>query len=131
MVGFQTKNHPNLGKYWRAFEWEILVYFMTIWNILWPFGLIYGRLVLFVVICYIFPNLVCLDQDKSGNPAWSQIGEDFLFFPSRCLLSRVSLKRLVEKPPIISKVNSEIFLKRSSLVIRAARFFLVQNTKTR
>jgi hypothetical protein len=34
-------------------------------NILWSFGIIYGRL----VICYIFPVLVCLDQEKSGNPA--------------------------------------------------------------
>jgi hypothetical protein len=41
---------------------------MTIWNILWPFGIIYGRLVQFVVICYIFPNLVCFDHVKSGNP---------------------------------------------------------------
>jgi hypothetical protein len=46
----------------------MLVYVMTIWNILWPFGIIYGRLVWSVVICYIFPNLVCLDQEKSGNP---------------------------------------------------------------
>jgi hypothetical protein len=41
---------------------------MTIGNILWPFGIIYGLLLLFVVICYIFPILVCLDQEKSGNP---------------------------------------------------------------
>jgi hypothetical protein len=27
-------------------------------------------LVKFVVICYIFPNLVCLDQEKSGNPGF-------------------------------------------------------------
>jgi hypothetical protein len=45
-----------------------MVHFMAIWNMLWPFGLIYGRLVYFVVIWYIFTNLVCLDQDKSGNP---------------------------------------------------------------
>jgi hypothetical protein len=44
MVWFQTKN-PNLGKFWRAFEWEMSAYFMTIWYILWPFGIIYGRLV--------------------------------------------------------------------------------------
>jgi hypothetical protein len=44
MVYFQTKN-PNLGKFWRALEWKILVYFMTIWNILLPFGIIYARLV--------------------------------------------------------------------------------------
>jgi hypothetical protein len=28
--------------------------FMTIWNVLWPFDIIYGRLVQFVVIWYIF-----------------------------------------------------------------------------
>jgi hypothetical protein len=32
------------------------------------FGIVYGRLLLFVVICYIFPVLVCLDQENSGNP---------------------------------------------------------------
>jgi hypothetical protein len=36
-VFFQTKN-PNLGKFWRALEWKMLVYFMAIWYILWPFG---------------------------------------------------------------------------------------------
>jgi hypothetical protein len=48
----------------------MLVYFMTIRNILRPFGIINGRLVYFVFIWYIFPNLVCLDQEKSGNPEW-------------------------------------------------------------
>jgi hypothetical protein len=38
----------------------MLVYFMTIWNILRSFGIIYGRLVQFVGIC--------LNQEKSGNP---------------------------------------------------------------
>jgi hypothetical protein len=28
---------------------------------LWPFGIIYG------ILWYIFPILVCLDQEKSGN----------------------------------------------------------------
>jgi hypothetical protein len=27
MVYFQTKN-PNLGKFWRALEWKLLVYFV-------------------------------------------------------------------------------------------------------
>jgi hypothetical protein len=39
-----------------------LVYFTAIWYILWPFSL------LFVVIWYIFPRLVMLYQEKSGNP---------------------------------------------------------------
>jgi hypothetical protein len=42
---FQTKN-PNLGKIWRVLQWKMLVYFMAIlvyfmamWSILWPFCL--------------------------------------------------------------------------------------------
>jgi hypothetical protein len=35
----------------------------------WPFGIIYGSLVVVIwYIFYIFPYLVCLDQEKSGNP---------------------------------------------------------------
>jgi hypothetical protein len=68
MVCFQTKN-SNLGKFWRASEWKMLLHFMIIWNILWPFGIMYGSLVEFVVIWYIFPILVCLDQEQSGNHA--------------------------------------------------------------
>jgi hypothetical protein len=72
MVYFRT----NLGKFWRALEWKMLVYVMTIWNILCPFGIIYCRLVLFMAIWYslwsfgiVCGRLVCLDQEKSGNPA--------------------------------------------------------------
>jgi hypothetical protein len=64
-VYFQTKN-PNLGKIWRAFKWKVLSYFITIWNILLPLGI--PNLWPFLVILYIFPVLVCLDQEKSGNP---------------------------------------------------------------
>jgi hypothetical protein len=39
MVYFQTKN-PNMGKFWWAVEWKKLAYFMTIWNILWQFGIL-------------------------------------------------------------------------------------------
>jgi hypothetical protein len=53
MVLFQTKN-PNLGKFWRVLEWKMLVYFMTIWNILGPFGIIYDRLVKFFAFWYVW-----------------------------------------------------------------------------
>jgi hypothetical protein len=56
----------------------MLVFFMAIWNILWPFGIIYGRLVQFVDICYIFPVLVCLEQEKSGNPDYGVQQLEFL-----------------------------------------------------
>jgi hypothetical protein len=45
MVCFQTKN-PNLGKFCRALECKMLVYFMVIWNILGLFGIFYGHLVI-------------------------------------------------------------------------------------
>jgi hypothetical protein len=45
MVCFQTKN-PNLGKFWRALEWKMLVYFMVIWDTLRQFGLFYGHLII-------------------------------------------------------------------------------------
>jgi hypothetical protein len=45
MVCFQTKN-PNLGKFLRALELKMLVYFMVIWNILRSFGIFYGHLVM-------------------------------------------------------------------------------------
>jgi hypothetical protein len=57
MVYFQTKN-PNLGNFWTALDWKMLVYFIAIWNILWTFGILYGHLVHFVFIWYIFPVLV-------------------------------------------------------------------------
>jgi hypothetical protein len=61
--------------------YDHLEYFTTIRNILRTFGIFttnweyftvvyynFGRLVLFVVIWYILPVLVCLDLEKSGNP---------------------------------------------------------------
>jgi hypothetical protein len=54
MVYFQTKN-PNLGKFWRVFQWNVLVYFKSVHS----FAVYYGHLVYFLVIWYIFPVLVC------------------------------------------------------------------------
>jgi hypothetical protein len=36
---------PIWVKIWRALAWKTLLYFMTIWNIFWSFGIIYGCLV--------------------------------------------------------------------------------------
>jgi hypothetical protein len=87
MASFETKN-PNLGKFWRVLQWEILVYFYVhlvyftvIWSILRPFGLFYGHLVYCIVIWSIsrpfgifhgylvyFPRFGMLHQENSGNP---------------------------------------------------------------
>jgi hypothetical protein len=64
MVYLNTKN-PDLGIFWRAFEWKILVYLMATWNILPPRGTFYGVLVYFVVIRYIFPRFGMLFNEKS------------------------------------------------------------------
>jgi hypothetical protein len=67
MVCFQTKN-PNLGKFWRALDWQMFIYFMAIWYMLWIFGIFYDHLVYFVFIWHIFPFFGIKYQEKSGNP---------------------------------------------------------------
>jgi hypothetical protein len=49
-----------LVHFWRDLQWKMLVYFMDIWYIFWPFGILYGYLVYFGI----------LFQEKSGNPAY-------------------------------------------------------------
>jgi hypothetical protein len=69
MVYFQTKK-TNLGEFWRALEWNILVYFITIWYILWQFGIhTLWSFVNVVIIWYIFQHFGILCEGKSGNHA--------------------------------------------------------------
>jgi hypothetical protein len=68
IVSFQTKN-PNLGKFWRALDWKLLIYFMVIWNILHTFGIFYHHLLHVVFMWYIFSGLGNIYKEKSGNPA--------------------------------------------------------------
>jgi hypothetical protein len=69
MVYFHTKN-PDLDILWRVLKLKMLVYFMTICNNLRPFGIpIYWPFgIVCIYLVYIFPVLVCLDQEKSGSP---------------------------------------------------------------
>jgi hypothetical protein len=87
MVCIQTKN-PNLGKFWRALEWKMLVYFTAIWNIFRPFEIFYGRLVTLWLFGKFSPRFGISCHEKSGNPGWVNLssrtlGELFhkLFFP--------------------------------------------------
>jgi hypothetical protein len=65
MVYFQPKNQ-KLGKFGRALNWKILVYFMDIWKILWPFGIFNGLLVIYIVLFGIFPPVWvhCMTNDE-------------------------------------------------------------------
>jgi hypothetical protein len=66
MVNFKTKNR-NLGIFWRALEWKMLVYFTVI-----TYDHLISYMAVGMVYCMIiwhsFPVLVCFDQEKSGNP---------------------------------------------------------------
>jgi hypothetical protein len=63
MVYFQT-NNTNLGKFWRALDWKMLIYFMAIWNILHTIGIFYDHWVHYVLIGHIFPVLVsCTEKN--------------------------------------------------------------------
>jgi hypothetical protein len=61
MLSFRTKD-PDLGKFWRALDGKMLIYFMAIWNILRTFGIFYEHLVHFVFFRYIFQVLVLCTQ---------------------------------------------------------------------
>jgi hypothetical protein len=63
MVCFQTKS-TNLGKFWRALDWKMFIYFTAIWNILRTLGIFYDYLVHFVFIWYIFSGLgICTKKN--------------------------------------------------------------------
>jgi hypothetical protein len=74
MLYFQTKN-PNLGKFWRAFQRNMLAYFTAIGSIIKLLYIFYISLVYFLALWYIlwsfgiFPRFGTLYQGKSGNPA--------------------------------------------------------------
>jgi hypothetical protein len=55
---FSNQKTNNLGKFWRALDWKMFIYFLAICNMLRMFGIIYDHLVHFVFIWYIFPFLV-------------------------------------------------------------------------
>jgi hypothetical protein len=53
-----------LGKFGRALDWKMFIYFMAIWNILRRFRILYRQLVHFVFIWYIFPVfLLCTEKN--------------------------------------------------------------------
>jgi hypothetical protein len=81
MVYFQTKN-PNVGKFWKDLKWKMyigifygrLVYFTTIWYILWPFGLFFGYLVYFsrFGMLHLGVNVTIIDNIRPKNERFSE-----------------------------------------------------------
>jgi hypothetical protein len=102
----------------------MLVYFTATWHNLWPFGIMYGRLVWFVVLWYIFPVLVCLDQVKSGNPACYQSSDPLRGFPfcrhSKNVLEIVALRDTM----LIDNALSKLVTHPHSFSIKVARWYI-------
>jgi hypothetical protein len=70
MAYFQSKN-PNLGKFWRALQWNMLVYLMASLYF-YQICIVCGHLVDYMVVWYIFPRFGMMYQEKSGNPDMSR-----------------------------------------------------------
>jgi hypothetical protein len=51
--GIFSNQNPNLGKVWRDLQFKIMVDFMAIRYILWPFGMFRGHLVYFFSFWYV------------------------------------------------------------------------------
>jgi hypothetical protein len=67
---FKPRNR-NLGKFCRALDWKMLVYFKIIWNILRSFGIFYGPFCNVVVIWYIyFPSFWYIVSRKIWQPCF-------------------------------------------------------------
>jgi hypothetical protein len=66
MVNFQTKN-PKSGKFRRALQWMMLVYFAAIWFILWLF-VIFSP----VLVCCRKKNLATLINKRNFTGLDSQ-----------------------------------------------------------
>jgi hypothetical protein len=65
-----SNQKSNLGKFWSALQWKMLVILCTYFlSILRPFDIFYGNFVYFVVVWYIFPRVGKFYQEKSGNLA--------------------------------------------------------------
>jgi hypothetical protein len=52
--GISSNQNPNLGKFQRALDWKLSIYFTAISNILRTFGISYEHLVHFLLIWYNF-----------------------------------------------------------------------------
>jgi hypothetical protein len=71
MVYCQTKN-PNLGKFLRALDLKMVIYFMAFWNICQTFWTFYDHLVHFVLIWNISFRFWCPVPRKIWQP-WTHV----------------------------------------------------------
>jgi hypothetical protein len=71
---FSNQKSQNLG---GSGYGKSRVYFMTIWSILWPFGIFYGHLVYFAVIWYTYLSPFWYFGPRKIWQPWSVDGSHF------------------------------------------------------
>jgi hypothetical protein len=62
-----SNQKPNLGKFWSALDWKMLIYVMAICDILRTLGILFDHLVHIVFFWCIFSGFSFMYQEKSGN----------------------------------------------------------------
>jgi hypothetical protein len=110
MAYFQTEN-PNVGKCWRVLQCKMLVYFMAIWSILWPFGIFYGYLAY-------FSRFGMLYQEKSGNPYLDPLLRSWVTTPSLLKYTTPRAAKCVLKTKIFSSTTKNALVGKIFLIVR-------------
>jgi hypothetical protein len=111
MADFQTKNR-NLGTFWRALHFKLLVYFLVIWSILLPYDI-------FMDICYILwqfgilvPGLVFCTKKNLATPGHVVMAAHFLVAKKSSEISSrlgFSLAPAKERPlPAVERVSGRV-----------------------
>jgi hypothetical protein len=67
-----------------TYVYKMFVYFMAIWYILWPLGILCGHLVYFVVIWYIFPVLVYFTDTNLATLVLPPLERPLIDFDTCC-----------------------------------------------
>jgi hypothetical protein len=75
-------------------RWKMVVYFMTVWSILLPFGIFGGHLVYFWSFGTFFSVLVFWYREKSGNPDCGDYFNQVPDWPKRLPHGRKSFRVL-------------------------------------
>jgi hypothetical protein len=86
-----------LGKFWRALDWKVFIYFMAVWNILRWLGTFYDHLVHCVFIWYTFSGFGSMYQEKSGNPGQICRQSAAYVYTKRCFHTRAARLFLVQE----------------------------------
>jgi hypothetical protein len=69
-MAYLLSKNPNLGKFGRVLQWKMLVYYMGICYILWPFDIFCGYLLYFVIIWHIFSRFGTLYKENIRQRCW-------------------------------------------------------------